>query len=103
QQVHVGANGKPVLILAPSTDALLRGDETDTMFYMVLADQTEVLGGDRELPLPPNLARPLPGVIQYRDAAVRGFPVRIAYTWLDLRSANSAPVLVQVAETLEKR
>src|SRR5690606_9090888 len=36
-----------------------------------------------------------------------GFPVRIAYTWLDLRSStgstNTQPVLVQVAETLEKR
>ncbi len=107
QQVHVDANGKPILILAPSTEALLRGDETDSMFYLVLADQTEILGGDRELPLPPNLTRPLPGVIQYRDATVRGFPVRIAYTWLDLRSStgstNTQPVLVQVAETLEKR
>ncbi len=95
-------DGAPNLNISAGTEAVLRGDETDSMFYLVqLADK--VLGGDRDLPLPPNMDRPLPGVIQYRDASVRGFAVRVAYTWVDLRLADSPPVLVQVAETLEKR
>lgn len=101
QQVR-NIDGKPVLTLSTATEAILRGDETDSMFYLVQsADQ--LLGGDRDLPLPANMSRPLPGIIQYRDASVRGFGVRVAYTWVDLRLPDTAPVLVQVAETLEKR
>ncbi|MGE4339558.1 MAG: sensor histidine kinase N-terminal domain-containing protein [Pigmentiphaga sp.] len=91
------------LTLSSATQALLRGDESDTMFYVVRGEGGKVLSGDRELPLPPNADRPLPGVIQYHDTQVRGFPVRVAYTWLDLRTEGGVPWLVQVAETLEKR
>lgn len=91
------------LNLSSATQALLRGDESDTMFYVVRGEGGKVLSGDREVPLPPNADRPLPGVIQYHDAEVRGFPVRVAYTWLDLRPDGGVPWLVQVAETLEKR
>lgn len=101
QQVR-SQDGAPSLNISAGTEAILRGDETDSMFYLVqVADK--VLGGDRDLPPPPNMDRPLPGVIQYRDASVRGFAVRVAYTWVDLRLADSPPVLVQIAETLEKR
>ncbi len=89
--------------LSSATQALLRGDETDSMFYVVRGEAGKVLAGDRELPQPTNIERPLPGVIQYFNTQVRGFPVRAAYTWLDLRSDGSAPWLIQVAETLEKR
>jgi two-component system sensor histidine kinase TctE len=101
QQVR-SLDGVPGLNISSGTEAILRGDETDSMFYLVQAAD-RVLGGDRDLPLPPNMDRPLPGVIQYRDASVRGFAVRVAYTWVDLRLTDAPPVLVQVAETLEKR
>lgn len=91
------------LNLSSATQAVLRGDESDTMLYAVRGEAGKVLAGDREVPLPPNADRPLPGVIQYHDTTVRGFPVRVAYSWLDLRNDGGGPWLVQVAETLEKR
>ncbi len=101
QQIR-NTDGSPALNISAATETILRGDETDSMFYLVqIGDKP--LGGDRDLPLPPNMDRPLPGVIQYRDASVRGFGVRVAYTWVDLRIPDTPPILVQVAETLEKR
>jgi len=102
QQVRV-VDGEAVVTTTAATGAVLRGDETDSVFYRVQAAADTPLAGDRDLPLPANMDRPLPGVIQYRDAVVRGFAVRVAYTWVDLRPAGVGPVLVQVAETLEKR
>lgn len=102
QQVR-NIDGNVVVQIPPSTEAILRGDETDSAFYLVHDGNSTLLAGDRDLPLPPNMDRPLPGVIQYRDASVRGFAVRVAYTWLDVRQPDTPPVLVQVAETLEKR
>ncbi len=102
QQVRV-VEGEVIVTTTAATDAVLRGDETDSVFYRVQAEADVPLAGDRDLPLPANMDRPLPGVIQYRDAVVRGFAVRVAFTWVDLRPAGVAPVLVQVAETLEKR
>src|SRR5690606_14967863 len=77
QQVR-SIEGQVVVRVPPSTEAILRGDETDSAFYLVHDGRNTLLAGDRDLPLPPNMDRPLPGVIQYRDAAVRGFPVRVA-------------------------
>lgn len=102
QQVRK-VNDTAALDLADSTQAILRGDETDSIFYLVLGHDDQLLGGDRELPLPAGMDRPLPGVIQYRDATLRGFDIRVAYTWVDLRIPDTRPVLVEVAETLGKR
>ncbi|TSH88536.1 sensor histidine kinase [Verticiella sediminum] len=102
QQVRI-VDGAPAVAASAAAEAVLRGDETDTMFYLVQLGSDPPLAGDPDLPLPAFMDRPLPGVIQYRDAVVRGFPVRVAFTWVDLRLGNAPPVLVQVAETLEKR
>jgi two-component system sensor histidine kinase TctE len=96
-------NGRIRLQLPLPAREMLRADETDSVFYLALGPRGEYLGGDRDLPLP-SMAAPLPGIVQYRDATVRGFSVRIAYTWVSLPGARDAqPVMVQVAETLEKR
>jgi len=96
-------NGRARLQLPVSAREMLRADETDSVFYLVLGSRGEYLGGDRELPLP-SLERPLPGIVQYRDDVMRGFAVRVAYTWVALPTSPGAqPALVQVAETLEKR
>ncbi|VCU69297.1 Sensor protein QseC [Pigmentiphaga humi] len=96
-------NGRARLQLPVPAREMLRADETDSVFYLVLGSRGEYLSGDRELPLP-SLERPLPGIIQYRDDVMRGFAVRVAYTWVALPNTPSAqPALVQVAETLEKR
>ena len=103
QQVK-DVNGRARLQLPIPAREMLRADETDSVFYQALGTRGEYLGGDRELPLPPGAERPLPGIVQYRDDTVRGFNVRVAYTWVSMPTIpGGQPALVQVAETLEKR
>ncbi len=102
QQVK-DVNGRARLQLPLSARDMLRADETDSVFYLVLGSHGEYLGGDKELPRP-SMEQPLPGIVQYRDDIMRGFGVRIAYTWVSLPTIRGGqPALVQVAETLEKR
>jgi two-component system sensor histidine kinase TctE len=80
---------------------ILRADDADQVYYQVLSPQGELLSGERDLPAPPDQERAAPGETRLRDAEMRGLDVRVAYTWVDVPGA--APVLVQVAETREKR
>jgi two-component system sensor histidine kinase TctE len=82
---------------------LLRADDSDTVYYQVLGVRGEHLSGERDLPLPPKDEKMTPGEIRIRDAEMDGADVKIAYTWVTLPLAESRPVLIQVAETLEKR
>ena len=82
---------------------VLRADDSDTVYYQVLGVRGEHLSGERDLPLPPNDEKMTPGEIRIRDAEMDGADVKIAYTWVTLPLAESRPVLIQVAETLEKR
>jgi two-component system sensor histidine kinase TctE len=103
QQVREVEGRATLRLPLPATD-MLRADATDNVFYLVLGSRGERLGGDSELPLPPALEPPLPGVVQYRDDVLRSVGIRIAYTWVELRDTRGVqPALVQVAETLEKR
>ncbi len=103
QHIHT-QNGYAALDATVPTRELLRRDETDNPFYLVLGSRGELLGGDRELPLPPELEAPVLGVVQYRDDTVRGVAIRLAYTWVDPPGArHGRPALVQVAEAQDKR
>ena len=88
---------------------ILRADDSDEVFYQVLGGKGELLGGERELPLPTDDEKGLPGEVRLRDDELRGVAVRVAYTWVKLPIASTAatgtlqPALVQVAETREKR
>ena len=88
---------------------ILRADASDEVFYQVLGGKGELLGGERELPLPTDDEKGLPGEVRLRDDELRGVAVRVAYTWVKLPIATTAatgtlqPALVQVAETREKR
>jgi two-component system sensor histidine kinase TctE len=83
---------------------LLRADGSDNIYFMVLGLRGELVEGDRDVPLPPEDQTPATGTLQFRDDTLRGIDVRIAYTWTALsRRAGAQPVLIQVAETLEKR
>jgi two-component system, OmpR family, sensor histidine kinase TctE len=95
--------GMPRVRLADASALkLLREDDADEVFIQVLGARGEVIAGDRDLPVPEDLAR-LPG-LQYRDELMRDERVRVAYQWVPIPGeAHSRGVLVQTAETLQKR
>ncbi|MBH9710761.1 sensor histidine kinase N-terminal domain-containing protein, partial [Burkholderia contaminans] len=68
-----------------------------------LGSRGEYLGGDRALPQPASVGQPRPGEVQNEDDTLRGFGVRLAFTWVDLNLPNTQPALLIVAETVEKR
>ena len=82
---------------------LLRADDADTVYYQVLGPSGEFLGGERNLPPPPDEERIVTGEVRMRDAEFQGVELKVAYMWVRLEIPNSRPALVQVAETMEKR
>ena len=95
---------------------ILRADDTDRVYYQVLGTRGEYLGGEHDLPLPPDDDKGNDGEVRLREDKIQGEDIRVAYTWIkvDMKfpvpegknvSREPAPqtVLVQVAETLEKR
>ena len=95
---------------------ILRADDTDQVYYQVLGTRSEYLGGERDLPLPLDDDKGSDGEVRLRDDSVKGEEIRVAYTWIkvdvklplltgknELREPATQTVLVQVAETLEKR
>jgi len=82
---------------------LLRADDSDTVYYQVIGPRGEFLHGERALPAPPVEESRNPDKVLIRDDVVKGFDVKVAYTWVYLPDAGPGPALVQVAETLEKR
>jgi two-component system sensor histidine kinase TctE len=87
---------------APARE-ILRADDIDLIYYQVLGSRGEFLSGERDLPLPVEEERDTSGEIMLRDDAMKGTPVRVAYLWIQVEAPGSTPVLIQVAETLEKR
>ena len=99
RQVHA-QDGRATLKMTDAAREVLRADETDSVFWLALGSRGEYLGGDRALPLP---GQPSPGQVLYEDDTLRGFGVRMAYTWVDLNLPGTQPALLIVAETVEKR
>ena len=100
-------DGKPVLSLPASTRALLRADETDSVYFHVVTQEGKLLAGDQDLPLPVetlNSDAAFSGDIFLRDAEYNGQDLRMAYTYLaDARLPPNRWVVIEVAETTEKR
>ncbi|SPB15010.1 histidine kinase [Caballeronia novacaledonica] len=103
-------NGVAELRLPDATRDFLRADNVDSVFFQVLGTRGELVGGDRDMPLPHDDDRPQPGIVEFRDDVLRGNDIRVAYTTVDLPDlapgrdpGSTQPVLVQVAETLDKR
>ena len=82
---------------------ILRADDTDLVYYQVLGTRGEYLGGERDLPLPPDDDKAIDSEVRLREDLIHGEEVRVAYTWIKVDVKGAGPVLVQVAETLEKR
>ncbi|ACC69630.1 sensor histidine kinase N-terminal domain-containing protein [Paraburkholderia phymatum] len=97
-------NGVAELTLPESTRDFLRADNIDSVFYQVLGARGELVAGDRDMPLPREDDRPQPGIVEFRDDMLRGNDIRVAYTTVEFpQTPGAQPVLVQVAETLDKR
>ena len=82
---------------------LLRADDEAQVYYQVLGSRGEFLSGERDLPLPPEDEKPVVGDVRLRDGEMHGQDVRMAYIWVRLDLVGAQLVLVQVAETREKR
>ena len=86
---------------------ILRADDTDLVYYQVRGPKGEYLAGERDLPQPTDDEKIQDSEVRLRQDTINGEEVRVAYTWvkLDLKGdgKTTANVLVQVAETLEKR
>ena len=102
QLITVQHNAAQFVLPQPARE-LLRADDLDTVYYQVLGIKGEYLSGEKELPLPPNDDKTPIGEIRVRDIEFRGTDLKVAYMWVKLEVPNSAPALVQVAETLDKR
>jgi len=99
-----GRNERLHYALAPEAAALLRADESDTVYYQVLGLRGEFLSGDRNLPVPADDESGIPWEMHFRDDEVGNDAVRVAYLWVAPEDRTSGPtMLVQVAETLGKR
>ena len=82
---------------------ILRADDTDLVYYQVIGTRGETLSGERDLPLPTDDDKLQDGDVHLREDRINGEDVRVAYTWIKVNDKNAGRVLVQVAETLEKR
>jgi two-component system sensor histidine kinase TctE len=106
-------NGKVVARLPGSARDILRADDVDSVYFQITGPRSEVVDGDRELPLPPPDDVERSGRVHFRNENLHGTPVRVAYAWVNLQpmldpraggqDAEPRVALVQVAETLEKR
>jgi two-component system, OmpR family, sensor histidine kinase TctE len=95
--------GEPRLELSPAAERILLVDQDDRVFYKVTAETGDVIGGDTAIAAPAvPLAtgdRPL-----FYGGVLHGEPVRLVASWLPFdQQGGPGRVLVQVAETLNKR
>ena len=87
---------------APARE-ILRADDSDLLYYQVRHVSGELLGGDLDMPQPSNDERSLDGEVRLREDVMQGADVRVAYTWVAVDTPRTEVLLIQVAETLEKR
>lgn len=99
--VRSGSAG-PKLEISPAAERMLLVDQDDRVFYKVTSDSGDVIGGDASIPAPGAPAargdRP-----SFYGGELHGVPVRVVAAWMQLEPRASGRVLVQVAETLNKR
>jgi two-component system sensor histidine kinase TctE len=95
--------GRPSFNLPQPAREILRAGDADQIFYQVTLGPGQPLVGERDLPAPTEPQTV--GTVALRDDEFQGLDVRVASTWVRLVVPESAPVqvLVQVAETREKR
>ena len=102
QLVSVRA-GKTYFNLPQPASEILRADDSDAVYYQVTAPGGRFLAGEADIPPPAKDSERTVGVVQLRDAELRGVEVRIAAIWVRLSLPEPNLALIQVAETREKR
>lgn len=103
QQVRIAADRVMVFLPRASRD-LLAADEQDSIHFQVMGTGQRLLAGEADLPQPRLYDFPMPGKVSLRTANYQGTQVRIGYLHIDVTDGEvSERVLVQVAETLDKR
>jgi two-component system sensor histidine kinase TctE len=102
--LHVRPNGTgPKLDIAPGTERILLVDQDDRVFYKVSTEDGHMVGGDPAIRRPPT-ARPKDATPAFYDDMLHGERVRIVAVRMSFKESGiSGVVLVQVAETLNKR
>jgi two-component system sensor histidine kinase TctE len=104
-------DGKIVAQMSNPARDILRADDLDNIYFQIKTVRGELVDGDRDLPLPIEEDKVVAGNISLRNERLRGIDIRVAYGYIDLNKAhekdlpnnNDHLVLIQVAETLEKR
>ena len=101
RQIHAAEGGVRINLPRAALD-MLESDEHDRIYFMVNDAKGAFVAGHRGLPLP---GEPAPaGKPVYYDGSYRGSPVRIAALYSMVPGASDQdPILIQVAETLNKR
>lgn len=101
--LHVKPNGAgPTLDISPGAERILRIDQDDRLFYKVSSDEGRLIGGDPAIRRPP-VAR-LNATPVFYDDVLHGEPVRVVASRMVFHEGGvSAVVVVQAAETLNKR
>jgi len=95
-------NGRETLDLPPAAEKMFLTDEYDKIYLKVTNSDGDLLAGDPDLPSPPISSSS--NVLIMHDGMVQSRKVRIASRYyLPSKSQAKRPVLVQAAETLNKR
>jgi len=95
-------DGRVTVNLPASARTVLRADDIDTLYYQVIGPNNKLINGDKEIPLPTLPEKTETGKVLFRNDSIEADSVRIAYALIPVRS-GLPPVVVQVAETLNKR
>jgi two-component system sensor histidine kinase TctE len=103
-QFVVTKDDKVSFNLTPQARDLLKADDSYQVYYQLKDLRRGTVSGEPDFPSPPADIDIAPaGSILLRDDVVRGDVVRVAYTWLERHNDPGHWVLMQVAETKEKR
>ena len=102
-QLVVIKNGQAHFNLPQPARELLRADDVDQIYYQVIGLRGEMLGGEKDVPAPPESLKSSAWEVKLRDEEIRGIPVRVAAIWIQSDVPSDRDALVQVAETREKR
>jgi two-component system, OmpR family, sensor histidine kinase TctE len=105
QQVRFAANTLPTVSMPSMVRELGRIQDEDPAWFQFVAPSGEILLGQADLPPPSLYDYPEPGVRKLRQDVYRGEEIRVAYVYVtsDDEAEATRPVLVQMAETLERR